>query len=141
MTVELLDKTRRINRLLQEAHTSKLVFNDICEEIGRILQSDVLVISKKGKVLGVAQNPAVEPLEELNHKVGDRLSDEINHRLLHVLSTNENVNLVMFGFSQERADRYFSIVMPIVISGERLGTVLMYRMDRGYGIEDVILGE
>ena len=53
MSVELLDKTRRINKLLHNNNTSKVVFTDICEVMTEILSSNVLVISKKGKVLGV----------------------------------------------------------------------------------------
>ena len=53
MSVQLLDKTRKINKLLHNNHSHKVVFNDICEVLGEILESNILVISKKGKVLGV----------------------------------------------------------------------------------------
>ena len=52
MSVQLLDKTRKINKLLHNNNSSKVVFNDICEVLSEILESNVLVISKKGKVLG-----------------------------------------------------------------------------------------
>ena len=52
MSLELLDKTRKINKLLHNNSSSKVVFNDICEVLTGILDSDILVISKKGKVLG-----------------------------------------------------------------------------------------
>ena len=51
MGVQLLDKTRKINKLLHNNSSSKVVFNDICEVLTEILDSNVLVISKKGKVL------------------------------------------------------------------------------------------
>ena len=54
MSVQLLDKTRKINKLLHNNNSSKVVFNDICEVLTEILNSNVLVISKKGKVLGVS---------------------------------------------------------------------------------------
>lgn len=52
MSVELLDKTRKIGQLLHNNSSSKVVFNDICAVLTDILESNVLVISRKGKVLG-----------------------------------------------------------------------------------------
>ena len=65
MSVQLLDKTRKINKLLHNNHSHKVVFNDICEVLSEILHSNILVISKKGKVLGVSLCSGVEEIEEL----------------------------------------------------------------------------
>ena len=53
MSVQLLDKTRKINKLLHNNNSTKVVFNDICEVLVETLSSNILVISRKGKVLGV----------------------------------------------------------------------------------------
>ena len=53
MSVQLLDKTRKINKLLHNNSSNMVVFNDICEVLGDILESNILVISRKGKVLGI----------------------------------------------------------------------------------------
>ena len=37
MSVQLLDKTRKINKLLHNNNSSKVVFNDICEVLTEIL--------------------------------------------------------------------------------------------------------
>ena len=55
MSVQLLDKTRKINKLLHNNNTQKVVFNDICNVLSDILDSNILVISKKGKILGVGK--------------------------------------------------------------------------------------
>ena len=52
--IQLLDKTRKIGKLLHNSHSSKVVFNDICKVMQDALQSNVLVISRKGKVLGIS---------------------------------------------------------------------------------------
>ena len=62
MSVQLLDKTRKINKLLHNNNSSKVVFNDICEVLTDILDSNVLVISKKGKVLGISQKNGLNRL-------------------------------------------------------------------------------
>ena len=51
MSVQLLDKTRKINKLLHNNNSHKVVFNDICDVLSDILASNVMVISKKGKIL------------------------------------------------------------------------------------------
>ena len=49
MSVQLLDKTRKINKFLHNNNSSKVVFNDICEVLAEILDSNILVISKDRK--------------------------------------------------------------------------------------------
>jgi len=64
-SVQLLDKTRKIGKLLHNNNSSKVVFNDICDVMTDILASNVLVISKKGKVLGTGLRPEVIEITEL----------------------------------------------------------------------------
>ena len=142
MSVELLDKTRKINKLLHNNNSHKVVFNDICKVLSEILLSNILVISKKGKVLGVSICPGVDEIHELiEDKVGGYVDKMFNERLLSVLSTKENVNLATLGFAEENVKKYQAIIAPIDIAGERLGTVFMYRNDRPYDIEDIIVSE
>ena len=41
MSVQLLDKTRKINKLLHNNNSSKVIFNDICEVLTEILDSNI----------------------------------------------------------------------------------------------------
>ena len=142
MSVQLLDKTRKINKLLHNNHSHKVVFNDICEVLSDILESNILVISKKGKVLGVAIHEGVDEIEELiKDQVGGFVDRMLNERLLSVLSTKENVNLATLGFAEENVKKYQAIITPIDISGERLGTLFIYKSDAQYDIDDIILSE
>lgn len=141
MSVQLLDKTRKINKLLHNNSSSKVVFNDICEVLTGILESDILVISKKGKVLGSSDCKGVEVIKELIvDEVGDFIDPVLNERLLGILSTKENVNLETLGFGSHTRI-YRAIIAPIDIAGERLGTLFLYRSDREYDIDDIILTE
>ncbi|MBQ4558804.1 MAG: GTP-sensing pleiotropic transcriptional regulator CodY [Tyzzerella sp.] len=142
MSVQLLDKTRKINRLLHNNSSSKVVFNDICDVLTEILNSNVLVVSKKGKVLGVGQCLGVELIQELiENRVGSHVDAMLNERMLSILSTKENVNLQTLGFSPEAVKGYQAIVTPIDIAGERLGTLFIYKKDDSYEIDDIILSE
>ena len=83
MSVELLDKTRKINKLLHNNNSHKVVFNDICKVLSEILLSNILVISKKGKVLGVSICPEVDEIHELiEDKVGGYIDKMLNERLV-----------------------------------------------------------
>ncbi len=142
MGVELLDKTRKINQLLHNNHKSKVVFNDICEVLTEILESNVLVISKKGKVLGSSEEVKTPGLNELvTGDVGEYIDKMLNERLLGILSTKENVNLSTLGFENKDSAEYSAIITPIDIAGERLGTIFFYRNERSYDIDDIILCE
>lgn len=142
MSVQLLDKTRKINQLLHNNRSHKVVFNDICKVLSEILESDILVISKKGKVLGIRNRSDIGVITQMiAPDVGGFIDNLLNERFLGVLSTKENVNLATLGFEFENLERYQAIISPIEIAGERLGTVFMYREDAPYTIDDIILSE
>ena len=88
MSVQLLDKTRKIGQLLHNNNSSKVVFNDICSILTQILASNVLVISRKGKVLGVSEADQVSELKEMIvDRVGNFIDPMLNERFLSILST------------------------------------------------------
>ena len=141
-SVQLLDKTRKIGKLLHNNISSKVVFNDICSVLCEILFSNVLVISRKGKVLGIKYAFGVDPITELvADEVGGFIDPMLNERFLAVLSTKENVNLETLGFEADDIHRYRAIVTPIDIAGERLGTLFIYQCTQQYDIDDIILCE
>lgn len=141
MSVQLLDKTRKINKLLHNNSSSKVVFNDICEVLTGILDSNILVISKKGKVLGSSICNGEDELKELvADEIGGFIDPLLNERLLGILSTKENVNLQTLGFGNA-SKSFKAIISPIDIAGERLGTLFEYRSDEEYDIDDIILTE
>ena len=139
-SVQLLDKTRKIGKLLHNNNSSKVVFNDICKVLCEILDSNVLVISKKGKVLGIGEAAGVDSITELvvGH-VGGFIDSMLNERILAVLSTKENVNLATLGFEEVDVKKFQAIITPIEIAGERLGTLFIYKCNEPYDIDDIIL--
>ena len=141
-SVQLLDKTRKIGKLLHNNNSSKVVFNDICDVMKDILLSNVLVISKKGKILGVGNRSEIGTITELLYgEVGKFIDPLLNDRLLSVLSTKENVNLSTLGFEKTDIKKYQAVIAPIEIAGERLGTLFLYKCNEQYDIDDIILTE
>ncbi len=141
-SVQLLDKTRKIGKLLHNNSSSKVVFNDICAVMTDILDSDVLVLSKKGKVLGISSRKGIDVIDQLLiDRVGELIDGSLNERLLNILSTKENVNLETLGFNMRDIRSYDVTIAPIDIAGERLGTLFVYRQNAPYDIDDIILCE
>ncbi len=133
-----------LNRLLHNNTSSKFIFNDVCEVLRDILSSNVLVISKKGKLLGAGFKRDIEKIEEpLKNKVGEFIDDDLNQRLLLILSTKENVKLLTLGFGNADSEGNCALITPIDIAGERLGTLFFYKNDikKEYDIDDIILCE
>ncbi|WP_026520740.1 GTP-sensing pleiotropic transcriptional regulator CodY [Butyrivibrio sp. VCB2001] len=141
-SVQLLDKTRKIGKLLHNSNSGKVVFNDICRVLCDILASNMFVISKKGKVLGIGESENVDSLSDLLvDNVGSFIDPMLNERLLTILSTKENVNLETLGFEGIDFSKFQAIITPIEIAGERLGTLFIYKTDKPYDIDDIILCE
>lgn len=140
--IQLLDKTRKINKLLHDNDSSKLSFGDIAKVLSDILNSHIYVISKKGKVLGISRDKKQEEIENFAElKVGKIIEKDLNERFLSILSTKENANLVTLGFDDESSKKFSAIVTPINMAGERLGTLFIYKESIEYEIEDIILLE
>lgn len=141
-SVQLLDKTRKIGKLLHNNNSSKVVFNDICKVMREILNSNILVISRKGKVLGVGRCDGIDVITELlDENIGGFIDPMLNERFLGVLSTKENVNLETLGFESADIRKFQAVVTPIEIAGERLGTLFIYKCNTQYDIDDIILCE
>lgn len=141
-SVQLLDKTRKIGKLLYNNNKSKVAFNDVCKVMKDVTGSNALVVSKKGKILGMSISQNVPVIKELlGEKVGVLIDKDLNERFLGILSTKENVSLSTLGFEEQDYSAFRGVVTPIVIGGERLGTMFTYRNDAEYEIDDIILCE
>ena len=51
MANTLLEKTRRINKILQQSGDQAISFNEVCRILSEILDTNVYVASAKGKFL------------------------------------------------------------------------------------------
>ena len=136
--VKLLDRTRKISRLLHNNSSFVVVFNDICKCVGDILSANVLVVSAKGKVLGVYEKDDIPSLQEmLTDNVGEHIDADLNERFLSVLSTKENSNLTTLGFEKASDSDYTAVILPIDFAGGRLGTTFICRLKKVFSVDDI----
>lgn len=138
-SIELLDKTRRINALLNERVGDRVVFDDICRTMGSIVRSSVCVLSAKGKILG-KDGSAVYP-SVFSKPCGTFIDDSLNGRLLSVLSTRENVRLDTLGLQDRGVMETEVLITPVRMGSDRLGTLIFFRRNREFTVDDIILCE
>lgn len=136
----LLEKTRRINRLLQKSAGSAVNFNEMAHVLAELLDADVYVSSRKGKILGAAFKTGGN--EE--HLYGAVFSDDFNLRLMRLDETTYNHpegNLTVHqGGSSHTFGAKLVTFVPVNGGGERLGTLMLAR-DSEFVEHDLILAE
>ena len=142
MSLELLDKTRKINRLLNEQESEKIDFTDFCRVLSQTLEVNVILVSRKGKVLGLKERSEITLIPQIQEiKYGDYLEKSLQDRFMNILSTKENVNLLTLGFNFEQTAEYQAMISPVSMAGIRLGTLFIYRQQTPFSIDDIILTE
>ena len=142
MSIQLLDKTRKINHFLSQNESERIDVQQFSCVLSDILKSNCIVVDAKGTILGVSNLENIPVIEHLlNDTVGEKIDSDLNERLLGILSTKENVNLMILGFEGDTISEYQGLVLPIHIAGKRLGTVFLYTSSTSYQLDDIILGE
>ncbi|PHV71103.1 GTP-sensing pleiotropic transcriptional regulator CodY [Sporanaerobium hydrogeniformans] len=138
MSQELLQKMRKVNRLLQRFGSDRVIFSDICEVIGDVVKSNAVVVSAKSKILGV--NSTIPH----NFANAEQYMDySINDQFMTIMDLKENVALESIFTETPNSANYIACIVPIIAGGQRLGTFLLYK-EKGEGnftTEDLILAE
>lgn len=145
MSSSLLEKTRRINKILQQAPDHVISFNELCRILSKILDANVYVSSSKGKVLGVSLTDSSDCPIITDDKSGEkRFPDEYNEQLLYVTETKYNITqdelLKIFKYDIQSYNKLVTIV-PINGSAQRLGTLVLARHKGEFTDEDLVMAE
>ncbi len=144
--MSLLNKTRQLNKILQKSGTEPVVFDDICKLLSDVLECNVYIISRRGKVLGFNLSGGYE-CDEVKNEVlsGMRFPEDYNAKLMNVDETKANLankGVCVFENGKEcgLADK-LSTIVPINGNRERLGTLLLARFGNEFTEEDLVLAE
>ncbi|MGL4849069.1 MAG: GTP-sensing pleiotropic transcriptional regulator CodY [Clostridium sp.] len=142
----LLDKTRKLNRILQKTGTEPVVFEDICKLLSDVLECNVYIASKRGKVIGYSFSEKFE-CDIMKKKVTDerKFPTDYNEKLLNVSETLANLvnkgECVFEGEKECTLKDKLSTIVPIIGNRERLGTLLLARFGTEFTDEDLVLCE
>jgi len=142
----LLQKTRRLNKTLQSSGSKPVSFQELSKILSEILDANVYIASRKGKVLGYELSTGFDcdiiRSEIVKEK---RFPKKYNDELLKVSETKENVQeITECVFDQVSECDYpdkITTIIPINSGGERLGTLVLARFGRNFTEDDLVLAE
>jgi transcriptional pleiotropic repressor len=143
----LLSKTRRLNKLLQKAAGTSVNFMEMGEVLRDIIEANVFVVSRKGKILGCGLARELQSPSLVQYVMADgRFPPEVNQWFSNIDETSSNLdedspywNVVQKVF-EIMEDQYVTII-PISGAGDRIGTLIITRADIPFGDDDLILAE
>jgi transcriptional pleiotropic repressor len=145
--MSLLNKTRRLNRLLQKEAGNAVSFMDMAEVLRDIVIANIYVVSRKGKILGYAlTNDPISPEMNQTISVDRRFTTESNNLLMKIEETSSNVepDSPYYYYTDQMKDVFpytYTTIVPIIGGGDRLGTLVLSRNDAPFVDDDLILAE
>lgn len=144
--MDLLSKTRKINSLLQNSAGKQAYFKEISNTLSDVLDADTFIASNHGELLGFSLRQSVTNDYLKNMLEQRQLPGEYAQKLIEISETSSNydANHKHRPFLAEENEIFknpVTTIIPIVGGGERLGTLLLRRYDKGLQGDDLILGE
>lgn len=144
---DLLEKTRCINKLLQKAAGHPVDFQEMADVLSTNINCNAYIIGRRAKILGYCfvENFSCSTMQDLVDS-SDRFPEKYNESLLRINETRANFhqkeNNCVFHETEEClfCEKVMTIV-PVVGGGERLGTLVLAKMDEQFTNEDLILAE
>lgn len=144
--MDLLSKTRKINQLLQQAAGKPVNFKEMSDTLSEVIESNVFIVSRRGKLLGYAVHQKIENERMLQMLHDRQFPEEYTNKLFNVTETSPNLDVhseysAFPSESRELFENGLTTIVPIIGGGERLGTLILARLDEKFGNDDLILAE
>ncbi|MFR7990763.1 MAG: GTP-sensing pleiotropic transcriptional regulator CodY [Anaerovoracaceae bacterium] len=145
MSESLLTKIRKLNWVLMENTAGYISFDELCNIMSELLNSNIYIMNKRGKVLAARYEPGEEAPLVLDEESGKiELPQIYNEKFLKVEETKSNLTYdsikEYYGENYAMASKYHTIV-PIINGGNRIATLLLARPDKAYDDEDIAICE
>ncbi|MGN1400563.1 MAG: GTP-sensing pleiotropic transcriptional regulator CodY [Bacillus sp. (in: firmicutes)] len=144
--MNLLQKTRKINSTLQNAAGKPVNFKEMAESLSEVIDTNVYVVSRRGKLLGIGINQQIEN-ERMKKMFEDRqFPENYTNSLFNLSETSSNLSVESeyTAFPVENKDLFINgltTIVPIMGGGERLGTLILARLEEKFTDDDLILAE
>lgn len=142
---DILNKVRKLNWVLQESAAGVFSFNDLCEILSELLDANVYIANREGKVIGVHYKIKTDSSTIRDPETGNEKFPTIyNEGFMRVEHTEANLTaeeaMEIFKYDYDTYDKLNTIV-PILGGGKRWGTMLLSRYKPEYDDEDLVLAE
>ncbi|WP_186577479.1 GTP-sensing pleiotropic transcriptional regulator CodY [Aquibacillus kalidii] len=144
--MELLDRARKINSMLQKVTGKTVNFNDMAATLRDIITANIFVVSRRGKLLGFAINQQIEN-ERMKSMLEQRqFPEEYTDSLFNIQETTSNIDIdsEYTAFPVENRELFkngLTTIVPIIGGGERLGTLILSRLTASFNNDDLLLAE
>lgn len=135
----LLEKIRKVNKVLQKTGVQPVDFNELSEILKDVINCDVFIVSRRGKLLGKNMEKFVGDIDESIVK-GMQLSEDFNDELLKIAETSVNLTNESKAMLIKKGD-VFETIVPVFGGGNRLGTLMLLRVGDKFTDDDIILAE
>lgn len=141
----LIKQTREINHLLQESE--KVDYNKVTKLLSEFMSANVYLVDKEGVILGHALQQEFECgviLEDVIEQ--GQFPEEYVKILRRVRETSSNIRLqdgccVLSEQLQCPIDEKYSLVVPVVGIGKRLGSLVIAKFHAEFTEQDLVLAE
>ena len=145
----LLAKTRKITSILRrsdERLQDELPYNAITQQLAEIMDCNACIVNSKGRLLGYfmrykTNNDRVEAFYQTKIFPEEYVRTA---NLMYDTEANLPVNHALSIFPVETKDEFpdgLTTISPIHVSGIRLGTLIVWRNDKEFDDDDLILVE
>ena len=143
----LLEKSRKINRLLQRTGGKPVDFSEMADVLREAINCNVYIASKKGKILGFSllSDFECDIMEERVISQG-KFPDDYNKGLMRTRETKANIEQKKGKcvFSREETCLFedkLTTIVPVIGGGDRLGTLVIARYGEEFIDQDLVLAE
>lgn len=132
--------------MLQRAAGKPVNFKEMSETLCNVIEANVFVLSRRGKLLGYSINQQIENERMIKMLEDRQFPEEYTKNLFNISETSSNLDVdsEYTAFPVENKELFKSgltTIVPIIGGGERLGTLILARLQEPFSDDDLILAE
>ena len=144
--MELLTSFRKINEILQNTRGTTVNYMEMAKSLSDVIDTNVFILSIDGRIHGHAFAQQVQSDSMKKTLEEGYIPTEYNKVLPEVSETLANVDIdsEYSAFPSENKDLFktgLTTLVPIIGGGDRLGTLLLSRLDKAFDDDDLLLTE
>ena len=136
----LLEKTRKINKLLQRSETVE--YDGISRVLSKVLDASVYIVNKAGDIYGYAFNDDEDDISDVMKVIRSGKFPELYVKWLNRFDETQ-ANPKRYSNKEGSSPipgKHFTII-PIYGVGRRIGTLIISRHEENFSDDDLLLAE
>ena len=144
---DLINKSRKINRLLQKRERKPIELSEIGDVLQETIVCNTYLIDSDGEILSFNLLNDFN-CEILQREILDRkeMPESYNNNLLKLSETRKNIQSddkkCIFNLNNKcNYENKIKSIIPIFCGNERLGTIILARFDKKFTDKEIFLGE